>query len=108
MRGIRRQKGKVVNDEQDHPRACGEYFLLREPQNIRIGSPPRMRGIRKIDVFHHPCTGITPAHAGNTFVVMTRWATNEDHPRACGEYHVLRSGCILVLGSPPRMRGILQ
>ena len=53
-------------EEQDHPRACGENgrFILK--MCILTGSPPRMRGKRKIKTEPWVDTGITPAHAGKT------------------------------------------
>ena len=70
---------------QDHPRVCGEKFLVyRYPMN-HLGSPPRMRGK---DQSPQPL-----CHCGR------------DHPRVCGEKtNPLTSG-ISDLGSPPRMRG---
>ena len=50
--------------------------------------------------------GITPAHAGNTEVVV-RWQNEkQDHPRACGEYCFHPLTAYQYKGSPPRMRGI--
>ena len=66
-----------------------------------------MRGIR------FPCLGyiiarrITPAHAGNTHSECLFYALSQDHPRACGEYGVSAPPVSPLLGSPPRMRGIL-
>ena len=48
---------------------------------------------------------ITPADAGKTAYVLYEYIYAWDHPRGCGENHVLRSGQYLSTGSPPRMRG---
>ena len=48
----------------DHPRACGEKFILPCLFISILGSPPRMRG-KAVDFFIlHKAFGITPAHAG--------------------------------------------
>ena len=50
--------------------------------------------------------GITPAHAGLTPSDLLRWCLSWDHPRACGAYLLLLLFGLLLLGSPPRMRGL--
>ena len=49
---------------------------------------------------------ITPAHAGLTclFCILSRFFW--DHPRACGAYLSMFSIFSMILGSPPRMRGL--
>ncbi len=49
-----------------HPRACGEYLPDIDAGPPDLGSPPRLRGIRRVG----------------------RWsrASRSVHPRACGEY----------------------
>ncbi len=52
--------------------------------------------------------GITPAYAGTTNTVYCDCCGSEDHPRVCGNY-VERFGTKRDrLGSPPRMRELLQ
>ncbi len=51
-------------------------------------------------------TRITPAHAGNTFLIINATHNHKDHPRACGEYKSKRVSRDQSRGSPPRMRGI--
>ena len=36
----------------DHPRVCGEHFLVRVKRSLRVGSSPRMRGARSLNL--HP------------------------------------------------------
>ena len=36
--------GLYIRINGDHPRVCGEKFLLSEPHSVGQGSPPRMRG----------------------------------------------------------------
>ena len=55
--------------KRDHPRACGAYLVYFFINAGRKGSPPRMRGL--LDHRFHGLgrLGITPAHAGLTFMV---------------------------------------
>ena len=49
---------------RDHPRVCGEKFLLPLLFEASEGSPPRVRGkAQGVDVMHAGY-GITPACAG--------------------------------------------
>ena len=54
------------------------------------------------DAFH---VGITPAHAGKSAAARRLRIHVEDHPRACGEKNVTKTGNRRTIGSPPRMRG---
>ena len=49
---------------QDHPRVCGEKYLVASEVFLCKGSPPRMRG--KVPLCSADCLrpGITPAYAG--------------------------------------------
>ena len=49
--------------------------------------------------------GIIPALAGNTCRAPTATPIWGDHPRACGEHHVVRAHEASSLGSSPRLRG---
>ena len=92
----------------DHPRACGEH--RPNPPDIPkfIGSSPRMRGTRNMQIENLYLIRIIPAHAGNTFPGIKRERPTTDHPRACGE-HSPASPCIRSApGSSPRMRGTLE
>ena len=71
-----------------------------------LGSPPRMRGIPTNPACTASCSGITPAHAGNTPRRYIAVLLNRDHPRACGEYEPWPGRALPQPGSPPRMRGI--
>ena len=99
----RRGRADAVN--RDHPRACGEQaFVLLRSKN-QLGSPPRMRGtvLRPGNV----CVTcrITPAHAGNSAATGSWCRYLRDHPRACGEQYPLFDFTVVLVGSPPRMRG---
>ena len=69
----------------DHPRGCGE--------NFRAGGKaqcPRR---------------ITPADAGKTAYRRLGRVRAQDHPRRCGENFAVITTSVLVLGSPPQVRG---
>ena len=71
--------------DRDHPRVCGEKLILDETYKAKSGSPPRMRG--KVDYGADVANGfgITPAYAGKSRTGYTPCASEEDHPRVCGE-----------------------
>ena len=48
---------------------------------------------------------ITPAHAGKSKKPLFDVDTTGDHPRTCGEKFLFFLSLILILGSPPHMRG---
>ena len=79
-----RQSGRQ-RDTRDHPRLCGEKFVLLLQYLHRIGSPPPMRGKASERVLYRLLSRITPAYAGKS--VYT--------------YLILES----CTGSPPPMRG---
>ena len=51
---------------QDHPRRCGENLDRADRGDPVGGSPPQVRGKRKLSVCLPPGRGITPAGAGKT------------------------------------------
>ena len=51
---------------KDHPRRCGENAITAEDNNIKMGSPPQVRGKLRPPSDGQPCGGITPAGAGKT------------------------------------------
>ena len=68
----------------DHPRACGKNISEEREQELKAGSPPRMREEFNKYPSHKLLWRITPAHAGRMWSVQ-------------GE-------SIAEIGSPPRMR----
>ena len=80
-----------VTTTWDHPRVCGEKNLQLEQNNIRRGSPPRVRG--KVSVcFCCSCSlRITPACAGKRNKANARLTAGQDHPRVCGEKTMRRT-----------------
>ena len=103
--GKRRSAPAPTSKARDHPRACGEKRFLRERNFCFMGSPPRMRGKGMGCRTENPDPGITPAHAGKSDLLQPGCRRFEDHPRACGEKAVGKSGLCSYMGSPPRMRG---
>ena len=91
--------------DEDHPRVCGEKRMAHPCLHLRSGSPPRMRGKACFIPFPVRKSGITPAYAGKRAGSSGDYSTAGDHPRVCGEKHVLFLSQFVNLGSPPRMRG---
>ena len=67
-----------------------------------------MRGTRGAAFPQWIPAGIIPALAGNTRRTPPSNGCPRDHPRACGEHHVLVPACTRVQGSSPRLRGTLK
>ena len=69
------------------------------------GSPPRMRGKQSMFHLFNQHEGITPAYAGKTRSKGARNLHAWDHPRVCGENNAAAPDKLLLMGSPPRVRG---
>ena len=84
---------------------CGEkmHMLLCVPASY--GSPPHMRGKGRVRHVFLPFSGITPAHAGKSSILVAHWSAVWDHPRTCGEKSGSMSNFSRCSGSPPHMRG---
>ena len=89
----------------DHPRTCGEKFMLCWPMAPLVGSPPHMRGKAAIPARRVPAARITPAHAGKSSGPLREPRGTGDHPRTCGEKIPVKIGSLTEMGSPPHMRG---
>ena len=90
---------------RDHPRACGEKHMFYQLFNLHQGSPPRVRGKVLRTNSASAQSGITPARAGKSIGQCLRYCGQQDHPRACGEKTLTHSPGIVLIGSPPRVRG---
>ena len=89
----------------DHPRPCGEKFIVTSHYQPRSGSPPPMRG-KVILLFQSPLScRITPAHAGKSLSKRRSCIKRKDHPRPCGEKQADYEKLDADEGSPPPMRG---
>ena len=61
----KRQSGEMhLHQARDHPRVCGEEFVLNVIPNSIKGSPPRMRGRETWQAADRLAFRITPAYAG--------------------------------------------
>ena len=89
----------------DHPRVCGEHQLLTVASHLFLGSSPRMRGTCADEYAVGWYRGIIPAYAGNMCRRVRCRLVQRDHPRVCGEHHVVGWWRYKRSGSSPRMRG---
>ena len=69
----------------DHPRVCGEKYIVLLTTISVWGSPPRMRGKVRPCGACQPPAGITPAYAGKRAPFQKMSTLGRDHPRVCGE-----------------------
>ena len=90
---------------RDHPRLCGEKVRAYVKIWNEWGSPPRMRGKGGSSPGPQNASRITPAYAGKSSHFLLRKRSKWDHPRVCGEKHLVPVVGVLGLGSPPRVRG---
>ena len=100
-RGVRNQP------LEDHPRRCGENFVVSRPQRRATGSPPQVRGKQSNVGVALYATRITPAGAGKTLCLSCFVTAQGDHPRRCGENSSGFVISFLLSGSPPQVRGKL-
>ena len=98
-------RGALARRGRDHPRVCGEKNRCPPVRPAPAGSPPRMRGKARADSAIGNDAGITPAYAGKSIWWHGNLIGGGDHPRVCGEKSFTRVQIMLVVGSPPRMRG---
>ena len=64
-----------------------------------------MRGKVMVDKVIDVLVGITPAHAGKSFILRGHGMCGRDHPRPCGEKAGIIASYKISIGSPPPMRG---
>ena len=95
----------VPIEDKDHPRRCGENPTRWRPTNLQRGSPPQVRGKRAAEFRHGGEAGITPAGAGKTRFFSNFTSPLKDHPRRCGENFAPVAACMILIGSPPQVRG---
>ena len=89
----------------DHPRTRGEKEVFDEKYPEGEGSPPHTRGKEACTILNSIAGGITPAHAGKSFVKYSVLTIPQDHPRTRGEKRVLVRRSVSREGSPPHTRG---
>ena len=103
--GKTNQRRQRHEQQQDHPRRCGENMFVRSRPQGELGSPPQVRGKQDNPPTVLPEAGITPAGAGKTSICAVRQADTEDHPRRCGENLTTFPQSSASAGSPPQVRG---
>ena len=93
--------------KRDHPRRCGENYILNCEVEYLAGSPPQVRGKRDFAAAYRRDPRITPAGAGKPDTDIPLPGGNRDHPRRCGENQSLLLVHEHRMGSPPQVRGKL-
>ena len=88
-----------------HPRMCGENEGHRRVHPAQRGSSPHVRG--KLSGLGYDCqwSGLIPACAGKTMIVLIRTSPPGAHPRMCGENHRRHRAPAPRQGSSPHVRG---
>ena len=89
----------------DHPRRCGENLRWTIQHISQSGSPPQVRGKPRKPASKAVITGITPAGAGKTLLLLLKLSACRDHPRRCGENDKILIKQTNGRGSPPQVRG---
>ena len=84
---------------------CGEKFSVTFPSGSVVGSSPRVRGKVSHKPRKRPLKRIIPACAGKSLKSIDKTLKDEDHPRVCGEKHLIRADRPRSKGSSPRVRG---
>ena len=84
---------------------CGDHENQIKILMLHEGSPPHVRGPlpRFCGLLH--IWGITPACAGTTEHYDTPPYVQWDHPRMCGDHYLLMLLYMIIVGSPPHVRG---
>ena len=90
---------------EDHPRRCGENVFRIIYVELRLGSPPQVRGKPLSANGYDVGKRITPAGAGKTPMQYIGRRKNRDHPRRCGENAPFDGFSFESAGSPPQVRG---
>mgnify|MGYP003295060064 CR=1 FL=1 len=91
--------------QRDHPRMCGEKHSSILGSCKNPGSPPHVRGKAAPPRLGESPQGITPACAGKSLHFLWNTISSRDHPRMCGEKRKTNKNYVLLLGSPPHVRG---
>ena len=103
--GKRTEGSFSYETSRDHPRLCGEKFDQMCFAGRDPGSPPPMRGKVTVNPDGSVTHGITPAYAGKRPFAVNKTPAGGDHPRLCGEKFSESLQTLVMIGSPPPMRG---
>ena len=98
----------ILSMKTDHPRVCGELLAFQRPDDIHVGSSPRVRGTPPQPLSLSLLLRIIPACAGNSDLRAFGFVALADHPRVCGELVGPILQIIEDVGSSPRVRGTLD
>ena len=88
-----------------YPRACGETTPSTNPQPLRKGLSPRLRGNLGPGVRGQHVDGSIPAPAGKPRPRTMRCCPSAVYPRACGETSTKSAPWRDSIGLSPRLRG---
>ena len=97
--------GTIGENNEDHPRVCGEHAVGFGMPGENVGSSPRMRGALCWLARERGSPGIIPAYAGSTRFPAESRSRSTDHPRVCGEHLLGMPWRVAFAGSSPRKRG---
>ena len=89
------------------PRVLGEHTITTATKNATHGSAPRARGTLHGDQREVPRQRVSPACAGNTWIVPVVLPVLTGQPRVRGEHSNGSIDATLLNGSAPRARGTL-
>ena len=100
--------GELGGEGGDHPRSRGVYAPSRRRAGRRSGSSPLARGLLVCADLEELADGIIPARAGFTSTGPCARRGRADHPRSRGVYDADMSEYIVLPGSSPLARGLLN
>ncbi len=89
--GTRIPNNRVPSLLQDHPHACGDKEQLQKLFSDSKGSSPRVWGQEEYFDKAFNAARIIPTRVGTSSFVKIRFATNGDHPHACGDKELYRN-----------------
>ncbi len=65
---------------------CGDHIVMSDMSITVEGSPPHVRGPLSSSKRPFLSSGITPACAGTTCILIIAKISKRDHPRMCGDH----------------------
>ena len=104
--------GMIKNVLPSLRQRAGPQRICSRQKSIRSGTArdsfsqtPHVRGKDDEGRLKLRHVGITPAYAGKRWLWLAHFRPEKDHPRVCGEKFPSKLLSVVILGSPPRMRG---
>ena len=92
-------------EQEDHPHACGDKWIVCVLAIFFIGSSPRVWGQGDLSEEEVEELGIIPTRVGTSPHPVQRCKARRDHPHACGDKQRFRPALLYVGGSSPRVWG---